>query len=293
MDSTPDSFLDTAALIRGSMPRPRRLWLWYATLAVVVMILTSIVTAEENPQLQAIVRFLSGLLMFAMVLAMGWFASHTLKQQRREQQRVETIEELIQLRRWDHAAGMIQAMLSRPTLTMSGRLQALFYLSGVLARYDRFADAIVVHDYLLSHAQFDPITAHGLKLMRAMALLREDHLVDADRAMGELRREAPDSAGLALVEIYRDVKTGHPDEAIEVFKAKSAAIRTQLGHRIADAYILVARAHDVLDQSTEAAAAYENATLLTPVEELLRRYPEVRPLREKYGGAASPREGVQ
>jgi len=83
MDSTPDSFLDTAALIRGSMPRPRRLWLWYATLAVVVMILTSIVTAEENPQLQAIVRFLSGLLMFAMVLAMGWFASHTLKQQRR------------------------------------------------------------------------------------------------------------------------------------------------------------------------------------------------------------------
>jgi hypothetical protein len=255
-----------------------------------VMLLTGVVSAEQNPHLQAFVRFLSGLIMFAAVVAMGLFASHTLKRQRKEQQRVETIEELIQLRRWDHAAGMLQALLSRPTLTTNARLQGLFYLAGVLARYDRFADALAVEDYLLDQARFDPITTHGLKLMRTTALLREDHLVDADRAMSDLRREAPDSAGLAMIEIYRDVKTGHPEEAIGVFKEKSEAIRTQLGHRIADAYALVARAHDLLDQTAEAAAAFENATLLTPVEELVRRYPEVAPLRDKYPPATTPQE---
>jgi hypothetical protein len=95
-----------------------------------------------------------------------------------------------------------------------------------------------------------------------------------------------------MIEIYRDVKTGHPEEAIEVFKQKSDAIRTQLGHRIADAYALVARAHDLLDQTTEAAAAFENATLLTPFEELVRRYPEVAPLRDKYPAATMPQEAL-
>jgi hypothetical protein len=293
MDAAAPSFLDAPALLERSMPRRRRLWLWYVGLAGAVMILTTIVTAEESPQLQALVRFLGGLAMFAMVLAMGWFTSHTLRQQRREQQRVEAIEELVQLRRWDHAAAMIEALLSRPTLTMGARLQALFYLASVLARYDRFADAITVQEYLLNHAEFDPITSHGLKLMRTMALLHEDHLVDADRAMGELRREAPDSAGLALIEIYRDVKTGHPAEAIEVFRARAGALRGQLGHRIADAYALVARAYDLLEQPAEAAAAFENATLLTCVDELFRRYPEVAALRGKYPGATAPREVAQ
>jgi len=292
MESVAEPFLDTQSLIRQSMPRPRKLWVWYVGLAMMVMILTSVTTAEGNPHLQAFVRFLGGLIMFAAVVAMGLFASHTLKRQRNEQQRVETIEELIQLRRWDHAAGMLQALLSRPTLTMNARLQGLFYLAGVLARYDRFTDALAVEDYLLEQARFDPITTHGLKLMRTTALLREDHLVDADRAMSDLRREAPDSAGLAMIEIYRDVKTGHPEEAIEVFKQKSDAIRTQLGHRIADAYALIARAHDLLDQRTEAAAAFENATLLTPFEELVRRYPEVAPLRDKYPAATMPQEAL-
>jgi hypothetical protein len=187
---------------------------------------------------------------------------------------------------------MLESLLAHPTLTMNARLQGLFYLAGVLARYDRFSDALAVEDYLLDQARFDPITTHGLKLMRAVALLREDHLVDADRAMSDLRREAPDSAGLALIEIYRDVKTGHPEEAISVFKQKSEAIRAQLGHRIADAYALVACAHDMLDQTTQAATAFENATLLTPIEELVRRYPQVAPLRDRYSPATMPPEAL-
>jgi hypothetical protein len=85
------------------------------------------------------------------------------------------------------------------------------------------------------------------------------------------------------------VKTGHLEEAIEVFDERLPALRSQLGHRAADAYALVARAHDLLGNTTEAAAAFERATLLagTP-EELYRRYPEVAEMRDKYPAAPMP-----
>ena len=41
--------------------------------------------------------------------------------------------------------------------------------------------------------------AHGLRLARAMAMLREDHLFDADRAISELRRQVS-RAGRAMNE---------------------------------------------------------------------------------------------
>ena len=84
---------------------------------------------------------------------------------------------------------------------------------------------------MLENVQLDPNTAHALRLGRAMATVREEHLFDADRAISELRREVGDrdSAGLALIEIYRDVKTGHPAEAIDVFNSRLPALREQLG----------------------------------------------------------------
>lgn len=288
----PALFLDVPTLLEHSVPKPRPAWVWYGMIAFAVVVLTATGAAGQNPQLKLVVRFFGGLAMLGLVVAMAWFTSHVVKQQRKEQQRVEAIEELVQLRRWDQAAAMLDAMLAKPALTMGARLQALVYLASVLARYHRFGDAIAVQNYLLEHAEFDAGTAHGLKLMRTMAMLHEDQLVDADRALGDLRRELPDSAGLALIEIYRDVKTGHPAEAIEIFHAKAPALRAQLGHRIADAYALVARAHDLLDQNAEAAVAFERATLLSPVEELCRRYPEVAAIREKYPAAVAPSEAA-
>jgi hypothetical protein len=136
-----------------------------------------------------------------------------------------------------------------------------------------------------------------------MAMLRDDHLFDADRAISDLRRSTRraeesdtngnagpgfESAGLALIEIYRDVKTGHPAEAIELFNAKLPILRQQLGHRVGDSYALAARAYDLLDRQSDAQDAYEKATLLSPVEELNRRYPEVQNLAGKYRPATAP-----
>jgi hypothetical protein len=131
-----------------------------------------------------------------------------------------------------------------------------------------------------------------VKLARAMALLREDRLFDADRAISDLRRSgaAGKSGGLALLEMYRDVKTGHPTEALVGFAKTGEVIRQQLGHRMGDAYVLAAKAHDLLNQSDQAKSAYQTATLLAPAVELHRRYPETTDLARKYPAHPAPAE---
>jgi tetratricopeptide (TPR) repeat protein len=240
------------------------------------------------------------------MMGMGTITWLAVKAQRAEQLQLEAAEELVTLRRWPQAAVLLEGMLSRPMRTPGGRVQALIYLTSVLARYHRFEDAIAVQNHLLEHIVLDDSTAHALRLGRAMAMLREDHLFDADRAIADLRRSTRrseeseqggansgpgfESAGLALIEIYRDVKTGHPDEAIELFNAKLPILRQQLGHRVGDAYALGARAYDLLGRRDEAQDAYEKATLLSAGAELVRRYPEVSALGERYRAAGIPAE---
>jgi hypothetical protein len=65
-------------------------------------------------------------------------------------------------------------------------------------------------------------------------------------------------------------------------------LRHQLGHRFADACVLAARAYDLAGQSEQAAAAYRDATLLSPAVELNRRYPEVAMLADKYPATPVP-----
>jgi tetratricopeptide (TPR) repeat protein len=221
--------------------------------------------------------------------AVSWLA---VRANRSEAARLQAAEELLQLRRWPQALALLTSMLSVPTRSQQTRVQALLFLTTVLSRFHRFDDAIAVEDNLLSEIRLDSPTVHALKLGRAMAMLREDRLLDADRAISDLRRgpEAGESAGLSLLEMYRDVKTGHCDEALGIFGNKLPLLRHQLGHRLADAYALAAKAYDFLGRSVEAAAAYEKATLLAPLTELQRRYPEVTSLASKYPAAPAPPE---
>jgi tetratricopeptide (TPR) repeat protein len=171
---------------------------------------------------------------------------------------------------------------------------ALIFLASVLARYHRFQDAITVYDHLIDDHDLDAGTIFGLKLARAMAMLHEDRLFDSDRAIAELRRmdSSQRSGGLALLEIYRDVKTGHPREAIELFNERHSLIRDQLGIRLSDALALLARAQDLIGESTEAARYWEQATLLVPEPELVRRYPELATMVGRHAPASAPREAT-
>jgi tetratricopeptide (TPR) repeat protein len=287
-------FLDVPTLLQASEPRPRTPWLHILVAGFVVTIVLSWIvgrssqTAQTQDMLESVIAF--GLMGFVASITLTGFIS--VRRARAEQVAVGAVDELIQLRRWPEAGLLLQSLLSRPARSPLARAQALLFLAMVLARYHRFEDSVSVHDYVLDEIPLDDATDHVVRLGRAMAMLREDNLLDADRAISELRRTSRgvESAGLALVEIYRDVKTGHPAEAIEMFEKRRDVLRRQLGHRVADGWALAARAYDLLDRPGDAQAAYQNATVLMPLAELTRRYPEITPLASKYKPAPAPAE---
>ena len=292
----PPPFLDVPTLLESSQPRPRVSLFWYALGGFLLVILGATLLSGHSDTGRKLVDALSALLMLALIAGMMVMTVFTVRRHRAEQQEVEAASELVQLRRWPQAALLLQEALSKPARSLGLRSQALIYLGAVLARYHRFDDAIAVYDHLLEQNLVDGGTAYGLRLGRAMAMLREDHLFDADRAIAELRRlggsAGVDSGGLALVEIFRDVKTGHPDEAVKIFEEKLPVLRDQLGHRVADAYALAARAYDLLGRTAEAQDAYTRATLLAPLIELHRRYPDVEKLAGKYQPSPAPPEAA-
>jgi tetratricopeptide (TPR) repeat protein len=290
------AFLDVPALLESSQPRARVGLFWYALGGFLLVVLGATLVSRGSETGKRIVDALSALMMAAVIAGMTVLTFVTVRRHRAEQQEVEAASELVQLRRWPEAAGLLERVLSRPARTAALRGQALIYLSSVLARYHRFGDAITVLNHLLDNDLVDAATGHGLRLGRVMAMLREDRLFDADRALAELRRTVAaagvESAGLALVEIYRDVKTGHPDEAVAIFEQRLPVMRDQLGHRVADAYALAARAYDLLGRTAEAQDSYTKATLLAPLIELHRRYPEVEKLAGRYQVAPAPPEAA-
>jgi tetratricopeptide (TPR) repeat protein len=288
----PGTFLDVPGLLESSQPRARGGWFWYGVGFFLLVVLMSAYAQRSMPSGGQIVQGISSLMMLGLMIGMGFLTWSAARAVQREQGQLEAIEELIQLRRWEEAGLLVQTMLSQATRTPAARTQGLVYLGAILARYHRFAEAVTVYEHLLENRLVEGEAAYGMKLARAMSLLREDRLVDADRAMGELRRgeRAEESAGLALLEIYRDVKTGHPQEAIAEFEKKRNVLRRQLGHRAADGYALAAKAFDLAGEGEKAREAFYKATLLAPVGELKRRYPEIGGMEEKYEVAGAPGE---
>lgn len=291
---SPSTFLDVPSLIESSEPRPRPPLVQFLIGGFVAAIVLSwwVGRSSSAGQGQDLLESMIGFGLVGFVGCVTLVGFIAVRRARAEQAAVAAVDELVQLRRWPEAGIMLQAILSQPARSPLARAQSLLYLAMVLARYHRFADSVAVHDYILNEIPLDDATDHGVRLGRAMSLLREDDLLDADRAISELRRTSRgvESAGLALVEIYRDVKTGHAAEAIEIFESRQPVIRRQLGHRAADAWALAARAYDMLDRPDQAASAYENATILMPLGELARRYPEIAPLTSKYKPAPAPTE---
>lgn len=277
-------------LLDRSRPAAVRGWLAYVAPVLFLMVLLIGLSGGQNPDRRVMAELAAGLGMLGIVAAMSIFSARMVRNYRREQNQLEAISELIQLRRWDDAAKSVYGFLSVPAQTPASRAQGLLFLTMILGRFHRFGDAMMVGEELCREGILDPATEHQVRVGRAMAMLHEDHLVDVDRAISELRKSQGEneSGGLALVEIYRDVKTGHAQEAIELFIEKLGVIRQQLGIRVADAYVLAAKAYDMLGRNEEAQKAYENATTLAATVELNRRYPEVRVLEGKYTATQWP-----
>ena len=285
--------LDVPRLVESSRPtRSSGIGYWVLGGFVMVMIV-SIAMGNDSSISKTLVSTIWGLGMLTILSASFIYSVIMVNRFRNEHRRVEQIGELVAMKRWPEAVVALDAYLSNPARTHAMRAQALLHLSTVVARYHRFEDAIAVQTRLLDEGMLEENSAAMLRIARAMAMLREDHLFDADRAITELRRSvAAGSAGVSLIEIYRDVKTGHPDEAIELFEREITKMRDQLGHRVADAWGLIARAYDARGREADAARAFRNATLLSPAQELFARYPEVEKLSSRYAVAAAPAEAA-
>jgi hypothetical protein len=285
--SSEEPSLNVPQLLEASMPRAGMHWLGLLALGLGGVAMAAVLVGGARG---GMFETALSLVLIALIAGMGAMGMATASALRRERARMQAIDELVQLRRWDQAAVGLERLMSSPMRSMGARIQALIFLVSVLGQRERYADAISVQEYILEHVRMDEGTTFGLKLGRAMAMLHDERLFDADRAISELRRSegAPAaSGGLALVEIYRDVKTGHPQEAVDMLLSHPEAVRDQLGHRSADAFALVARAYDLMENEAEARKWYAKATLLAPAKEL-NRYPEVRALAQKYPATIAP-----
>ncbi len=302
--------LDPHRLIETSRSRPAfggRLLILFGS-GFLGLLLLGLVAESLPPAVATVAPTLVMLGVLAVSMTMAWHASAAVRAQ---QAQLNAAEHAVHHRQWSRAAELLTNLLAGPVRVPPTRLSALAQLSAVLSRYDRFDDAVAVHDELLDTGQLDPGTLYQLRVARAVALLRSDRLVDADRAIGELRRQVSavqeaadeitkqidgpdatpprfDAAELTLVEMYRDAITGHPDEVIEAYEAKLPALRRHLGHRVADCHLLAAIAYDQRDRPDDAQQAWTCATLLAPWKELIRRYPVAAPLVQKLTRAEPP-----
>jgi tetratricopeptide (TPR) repeat protein len=291
---SPPVFLDVSTLIEASRPVQRVNWFWYVLGALVLLTLLGNIGGSKDPEVAEAFGLLTGTLTIAAVVTGVVGSILRVRKLRAQQQMVEAIDEMMQLRRWEPAGMLLDRFLSAPVRSVRLWAQALVQLSSLLGRHHRFEDAIVVQNFLIENELLDDSSDYVMRLGRAMMMLREDSLVDADRAISDLRKRGPSqgNGGLALVEMFRDVTTGHPDEAIKIFAKHLPQMQQQLGHRVADAHALVARAYDLQGQTAEAQAAYSRATVLAPLSELQRRYPDLLKMADKYRATPAPLEAA-
>ncbi len=245
---------------------------------------------------------------FFGLLAYFWSLVRSL---RAEEAQLEWIEDALALKRYPDAAGRLQWLMSSAMCSDQHRLRAMVLLATYLARSGRYDDALIVYNELTGTERVAGPSGAMVKLGRAMAMLQSDHLYDADRAITDLRRlidrggaenelqqidaDAPTPgvdvlsvSALRLVELYRDVKTGHAQEAIELFEKNLPLLTAGLGHRVGEAHALVAVAYDRLDRPDDARQRFLDGTALQGIADLLNRYPEVRPLITKYAPTPAP-----
>lgn len=290
MDVAHPHFLHVPTLLESSQPRGRSAWIIMAPALTLMLTLGASLMLLMSGHVDRRVAVLGAAVMLAAVAAMGTWATIAVARRRAETARVQAAGELVLLRRWPQAAMLLEHLLAQPANSPTSRTQALVYLAMVLARYHRFDDAVSVYDYLLEERLVQGGAEFAVRMARAMAIIRQEHLFDADRAISELRRMKNEGhpGALALVEMYRDVKTGHFAEAVEIFETSLPDLCEGLGHRMADAWALAACAYHQLGRRGDAQASFAKASLLMPLPELTRRYTEVEKLLPEYKPAAVP-----
>ncbi len=211
---------------------------------------------------------------------------HGQKRKMFEAQRgVRGVLELTALRRPRDAESVAWHLLPDLQRWPDMHVQGVLLLGANLMALRAWEPAIEAQDYLLDHIPEDHPTAHLLRAQRAMALLHEDRLVDADTEIRALRRaplDDPTAAALAaLAELYQQMKTNHHADALAQAEHEDPR-RTlaPLGGEAAHGYALIALAAHRSDRPTEAGNWWRAATLLIDPDRLIADMPDLAALRD-------------
>jgi hypothetical protein len=264
-------------LLESSKPHGRRSLLMPAFL-LGVLVASVYSLRGDSPLLEAVIPLVfAGSIVVAVL-----HAARIARGQQREKDVLREVDEAIRLGDWGRAGPAVEQFLSKPVLQPQVRVQGLIYLGAVLVRQGCYQEVLDLYGHLLEMAAFPPQIALSLKCVRVYAMLRAEHLSDAYQAIAQLKRETPNgSAMLSLLELYRLMKMGHPDDALHLFDQKRAQLARQLGHRSCDGWALAAAAALAVGREQDAQEYARNAGLLSDVREILLRFPECRAIMER------------
>jgi hypothetical protein len=262
-----------------------------------------------------VLRWVVSLLLILMLMTFAsiW-GGQIARRVRDEERQVDAAELALRLGQFDPAAIAVSKALSMPMLSPLNRVRALGVYVGLLSRFGRYED--VAHAVEAVLADGVPVSMVApLRAARVYAMLRDDRLVDADRALTELRRmsagswagdqhgdDAMDDAGetlgarakalAMLAEAYREVRTGHADDLLARHAQRRPVVVSHLASRVADLDAMVAWAALRMGDESRAEGLWKLATTLTPGEELVRRYPELSDVARRFWSAPIPPEAT-
>lgn len=236
--------------------------------------------------------FIAPLIVVSVVYAV---TSAKVKRARRLEAQADRVQELAMRRQLPAALRLAWKTLPAVTAMPELHSRSTAMIAACLDRLGAFEAAMIAYDHLIDRLPPSHPGAVQLRIQRAMAQLANDQLLDADDALRRLRGAVDGFPGTPIAAAYRlallaqQIKTNHFFEAIDSESTLIDDLRP-LGLEAGFGYALIALAHErashapgvgelaITEHLSSAALWWSRATLLMPVDALVSRFPETRPL---------------
>jgi len=269
--------LPDAALLRQYVdqhaPRPPRFGRGM-TISVLVGVLVLLFVLPPSPLTSLLPWLILGGLLYWILSQRGALIT--------AQRGVRHVLELTALRRPHDAVSVAWHLIPNLHRWPELHVQGVLLLGANLMTLRQWDAAIEAQTYLLDHLPAQHPTAHLLRAQRAMGLLREDRLADADSELRALQRADVDGLTMSIVKLgllMQRVKTHHDADALaEAASDDPHQTFAPIGTEAAYGYGMLALASHRTQQPDQAQRWWHDATMLLPAEHLIDAMPEFAPL---------------
>lgn len=222
--------------------------------------------------------------------AVAWVWTRARRQQR-VMASLEDAWEAVQFRNWDRAESLLLYVLRRPLPSSPIRVRSFLALAGVAdgrRQYDILQHVLL---RLLQEYEVDRGLNCFIRIALAGVMLHTDQLTDAIHLIEKLNRETlpqPLRARVELLNLFRSVRMGQVDDALQAADQRRDLFRRYLGTKAGYGYGLLAAAFDRAGNTEQAACFWRDATLLMPPDEMVERFTEMRAVAAKYPPTSWP-----